>query len=77
MLDVIGFIIVVATAVVVSLVIQSQTIRRKFDGEMVITQDVDGKKLFSLEIAKNPEQIEQMKSVTFKVVKPGPENYDY
>jgi len=37
-------------------------------GQIVITEDASGKKLFSLELDKAPVEIEQMKKVTFKVV---------
>lgn len=38
-----------------------------YDGAMVITQ-AEEKKLFSLELGLEPEEIEQMHSLTFKVV---------
>lgn len=42
--------------------------RRSHDGEIVITTDRSGKKIFSLELDKTPEEIEKMKRVSFKVV---------
>jgi hypothetical protein len=42
--------------------------RRSYDGVIVITRDRTGKKLFSLELDKTPEEIEKMKSISFKVV---------
>lgn len=42
--------------------------RRSYDGIIVITRDRIGKKLFSLELDKTPEEIEKMKIVSFKVV---------
>lgn len=42
--------------------------RRPHDGEIVITTNRDGKKIFSLELDKTPEEIEKMKRVSFKVV---------
>ncbi len=44
--------------------------RRPHDGEIVITTDYSGKKIFSLELDKTPEEIEKMKRVAFKVVSP-------
>jgi SepF-like predicted cell division protein (DUF552 family) len=35
---------------------------------MVITTDRNDKKIFSMELEKTPEEIEQMKQVSFKVV---------
>lgn len=42
--------------------------RRPYDGQMVITTDRNDKKIFSMELEKTPEEIEQMKQVSFKVV---------
>lgn len=42
--------------------------RKSHGGQIIITQDADGKKLFSLELDKAPIEIEQMKRITFKVV---------
>ena len=42
--------------------------RKSHVGQIVITEDASGKKLFSLELDKAPVEIEQMKKVTFKVV---------
>lgn len=42
--------------------------RKSYDGVIVITRDRTGKKLFSLELDKTPEEIEKMKNVSFKVV---------
>ena len=42
--------------------------RRSHDGEIVVTRDRNGKKTFSLELDKTPEEIESMKRVSFKVV---------
>lgn len=37
-------------------------------GKIVITQNEDGKKLFSLELDKDPDEIEQMSYISFKVI---------
>ena len=42
--------------------------RRPYDGQMVITTDRSGKKIFSMELDKTPDEIERMKQVSFKVV---------
>lgn len=42
--------------------------RRSPDGEILIITDRFGHKLFSLELDKTPEEIENMKAVSFKVV---------
>jgi hypothetical protein len=41
---------------------------KSHDGKIIITQEPDGRKLFSLEIDKTPLEIENMKTITFKVV---------
>ena len=38
------------------------------EGKIVITEGLDGKKLFSLELDKTPEEIEAMDVISFKVV---------
>ena len=48
--------------------------RRPHDGEIVITTNRDGRKVFSLELDKTPEEIEKMKRVSFKVVSHGSDN---
>jgi hypothetical protein len=42
--------------------------RKTHVGSIVITEQSSGKKIFSLELDKAPTEIEQMKTVTFKVV---------
>jgi hypothetical protein len=37
-------------------------------GQIIITVDERGKKLFSLELDKNPDEIANMRSILFKVV---------
>jgi hypothetical protein len=41
---------------------------QKADGNIVITKEISGKKIFSLELLKTPEEIEKMKFIVFKVV---------
>jgi stress response protein SCP2 len=38
------------------------------DGKIVVTQGSSGKKVFSLELDKTPEEIETMNVISFKVV---------
>lgn len=40
---------------------------RRKDGEIIITE-IDGKKLFSLELEKSPEEIANMTFIVFKVI---------
>jgi len=39
-----------------------------FQGSLVISETMEGKKVFSLELSKTPEEIEHMEAITFKVV---------
>lgn len=41
-----------------------------FQGEIVISEGKEGKKLFSLELSANPDEITKMEAITFKVVPP-------
>ena len=41
---------------------------KKYDGAIVITTQENGKRLFSLEINRDPEELEKMTAVLFKVV---------
>lgn len=41
---------------------------RKSDGKIIITQNKAGTKTFSLELYKDPEELEHMKRVSFKIV---------
>jgi hypothetical protein len=40
----------------------------KIDGQIMITMDDAGKKMFSLELDKTPDEIENMKFITFEVI---------
>lgn len=44
-----------------------QHISERPDGQIVINKDIDGKKVFLLEINKNPEELEFQDIVKFKV----------
>lgn len=46
---------------------------RKSDGKIIITQDKRGVKTFSLELYKDPDELENMRRVSFKIV---PQDYD-
>lgn len=39
-----------------------------FQGELVVSEGTEGKKLFSLELSASPDQIATMEAITFKVV---------
>lgn len=43
------------------------SIRYRHGGQIVISKDEDGKKLFSLELDKDPDEIEKMRYISFKV----------
>lgn len=51
-----------------------QLVGRKYDGivvfqgELVISENREGKKTFSLELSRNPDEIARMEAITFKVV---------
>jgi hypothetical protein len=39
-----------------------------YNGQMVVTENVDGRKIFSLELTDSPEALEEKNSVAFRVV---------
>lgn len=62
------YIFIIAIVVGNILIIQLYLIKRKETvGQMIITIQ-DGKKLFSLELDKDPDEIANMHSIVFKVV---------
>lgn len=63
MIVIIGIVIIIATCLNFYL-----WKRRPHDGEIVVTTDRNGKKTFSLELERTPEEIEKMKRISFKVV---------
>lgn len=46
---------------------------RNYDGQIVITRKEDGKRIFSLELNKNPSELAEMKTVLFEVVEQPPD----
>lgn len=44
-----------------------QKLKTTYDGQIVITTNADGKKIFVLELNKDPEEIEGLNSILFKV----------
>ena len=62
--------IILASIILISLLVILYLIKRsrKFDGYIVVMQKEDGTKVFSLELKKEPEDLETMKHVVFKVV---------
>jgi hypothetical protein len=62
--------IIIGIAIAICLILQIFFYIRnqRVDGEIVITKDIDNKKIFSLELIKTPEEIEKMKFIVFKVV---------
>lgn len=63
-------IIIFVILIIVIPLIQGYLIRRRLKGAgyIVITEDENGKKLFSLELNMNPDVIQEMKYVIFRVV---------
>lgn len=55
-----------------SLVIVYMVVRHH--GQIVWTEDANGKKIFLLELYKEPVELETMKSVRFKIVNKGSQN---
>lgn len=46
---------------------------RNPDGTIIISQNKAGKKLFSLELQKTPEELEKMGNVTFRIIPMDPD----
>jgi hypothetical protein len=68
--QVIGSLAALATFLGVLLGISSRNYNnseQRFDGMVVITEKPGGGKLYSLELAGNPEDIDEKKAVTFRV----------
>lgn len=63
------YIILIIIIIIVTPITQIYLIKRKFKpvGQIVITEN-NGKKLFSLELARNPDEIANMKTIIFEVV---------
>lgn len=73
------YIILIIIIIIITPLLQIYLIRRRLKssvGYLVITTNEDGKKLFSLELAKNPDEIENMKYIVFKVAKEATEDLD-
>lgn len=68
--EVLGLLIIVIT--LVGFVVQFGARRFEpktiFQGELIVTQSKEGKKIFSLELDRSPEDIINMESITFKVI---------
>lgn len=67
--QVVGTIAVITTFLGVCLGISSKTYRElaEFGGKIVVTETEEGRTLYSLEVDGDPEDIEKLSSVTFKV----------
>ena len=66
MVNIITAIATIVITIFVTLQIQSR--HRRIDGHIVVTQNGDGKKIFSLELNKNPDDLELEEFIVFKVV---------
>jgi hypothetical protein len=64
--------------IILTVIIEIYLIKRRAKpaGQIVITIDERGKKLFSLELDKNPDEIEKMKYIIFEVVDEATEDLD-
>jgi septation ring formation regulator EzrA len=64
------YIILIVIIIIITPITQIYLIRRRTKpvGQIVITVDERGKKLFSLELDKNPDEIANMTNIVFKVV---------
>jgi len=51
-------------------------LRNDYDGKIVVTIDDDGKKLFSLELDMDPDEIEKRQYIRFKVTDVANEDQD-
>ncbi|MET0786520.1 MAG: phage holin [Paenisporosarcina sp.] len=75
---VIGVIIILALICGIILQIYSNRYNPKilFHGQIVVIENEDGNKVFSLELEKNPDEIASMDSITFKVTDQHSEEFD-
>jgi hypothetical protein len=71
------YIILIIIIIIITPITQVYLMKRKFKpvGMLVITEN-EGKKLFSLELAKNPDEIEKMRYVIFSVTHDAEEDID-
>ncbi len=68
--QVVGVTVVIITFLGVYLSISSERYKESgaaYDGTLVINTNEDGRKLFSLELDKDPDEIEQKGSISFKL----------
>jgi hypothetical protein len=65
------FIVLILLFVIFVLSVTISLFHRRHEGQIVVMEDEEGKKIFTLELNGDPEDIVRMKSVTFKVVKNG------
>lgn len=70
--QVIGIFIVLSaiSGVIIQFMSRKYEPRVIFQGEMVISETPEGKRTFSLELSRSPEDLAHMESITFKVVNP-------
>jgi hypothetical protein len=68
----IGVVIVISWIINLFLI----TMGREYDGQIIISSKPDGKKLFSLEINKDPEELEASSAVLFRVTDKGTTPYE-
>ena len=54
--------------VLISMLLTLRLYFRDYDGTVVVTTDENGKRIFSLELDRDPDEIEQMDNILFKVV---------
>ncbi|MET0786969.1 MAG: hypothetical protein ABWY25_09700 [Paenisporosarcina sp.] len=71
-LIVIFLLMILSTYLLLRLISQA----KKIDGQIVVKENEDGKKVFSLELNRSPDEIENMKQITFKVANQENEEYE-
>ena len=54
--------------ILISILLAIRLHYRPYDGTVVITTDENGKRIFSLELDRDPDEIEEMDNILFKVM---------
>ena len=69
-------VITIAVLAVYAIILQRRLWRRHEDGLIVITENEDGKKMFTLELDKDPDEIASMDYILFKVTDQATEEFE-
>jgi len=65
--EILGGILILITILEVTLQIISRRYEKENEGELIVKEDVDGHKSFSLKLGKEPDELAGMSKVFFKV----------